>query len=114
MKTHWKIPFFTYLYSEKTLLLRGDRMGVEDEVIHWWKDEKGESHRNCLRIESEEPKLNNGFPRDGIVTVRLLNTVGQQAIKLSPDEALRVSTQLLQVAKEMLNQKRALWSQAEE
>ena len=89
-------------------------MGVEDEVIHWWKDEKGESHRNCLRIESDQPQMANGFPRDGIVTVRLMNTVGNQAIKLSPDEALRVSTQLLQVAKELLNQKRALWCQHEE
>ncbi len=89
-------------------------MCVEEEIIHWWKDEKGESHRNCLRLESEAPKLMNGFPRDGIVTVRLMNTVGNQAIKLSPDEALRMSTQLLQVAKELLNQKRALWAQHED
>lgn len=89
-------------------------MSVEDEIVHWWKDEKGENHRNCLRIESEEPQLANGFPRDGVITVRLVNTVSQQAIKLSPDEALRVSTQLLQVAKEMLNQKRALWCQHED
>ncbi|MFH1471230.1 MAG: hypothetical protein ABIF01_05760 [Candidatus Micrarchaeota archaeon] len=89
-------------------------MTVEDEIIHWWKDEKGESHRNCLRLESENPQLANGFPRDGVITVRLLNTVSQQAIKLSPDEALRMSTQLLQVAKELLNQKRALWAQHEE
>lgn len=84
-------------------------MTVEDEIIHWWKDEKGESHRNALRIESESPSDTNGFPRDGIITVRLMNTVTQQAIKLSPDEALRMSTQLLSVAKELLNQKRAMW-----
>lgn len=88
-------------------------MTVEEEIVHWWKDDKGESHRNALRIESEKPSLNNGFPRDGIVTVRLLNTVSQQAIKLSPDEALRISTQLLQVAKELLNEKRTLWNQLE-
>jgi len=84
-------------------------MSVEDEIIHWWKDEKGEGHRNALRIETEAPVLNNGFPRDGIVTVRLVNTVSQQSIRLSPDEALRLSTQLLQVAKELLEQKRSMW-----
>ena len=89
-------------------------MPVEDEIIHWWKDEKGEGHRNALRIESEQPQLQNGFPRDGVVTVRLMNSASQQAIKLSPDEALRLSTQLLQVAKELLNQKRAMWHEHEE
>ena len=89
-------------------------MVVEDEIIHWWRDEKSELHRNALRIESEQPTRVNGFPRDGIVTVRLMNTVGQQAMKLSPDEALRMSTQLLTVAKEMLNQKRVLWAEQEE
>ncbi len=89
-------------------------MTVEEEIIHWWKDEKGESHRNALRLESEPPSESNGFPRDGVVTLRLLNTVSSQAIKLSPDEALRISTQLLSVAKELLNQKRALWHEREE
>ena len=84
-------------------------MSVEDEVIHWWKDDKGEQHRTILRLESDSPTNSNGFPRDGIVTVRIMNTVGQVAIKLSPDEALRVSTQLVSVAKEMLNKKRKMW-----
>ena len=89
-------------------------MTVEEEIIHWWKDEKGESHRNALRIESDPPTENNGFPRDGIITLRLLNSVSSQAMKLSPDEALRISTQLLSVAKELLNQKRTLWREREE
>ncbi|MDD5317670.1 MAG: hypothetical protein PHF51_02950 [Candidatus ainarchaeum sp.] len=89
-------------------------MVVEDEIIHWWRDEKGELHRNALRMESEPAARINGFPRDGIVTVRLVNSAGQQAIRLSPDEAMRVSTQLLTVAKEMLNGKRALWAEQEE
>jgi hypothetical protein len=38
-----------------------------------------------------------------------MNTVGQAAIKLNPDEALRMSSQLMSVAKEMLNQKRKMW-----
>ena len=89
-------------------------MTVEDEIIHWWKDEKGETHRNVLRLESESPQLSNGFPRDGIVTVRLMNTVGNQAIKLNPDEALRLSSQLMSVAKELLNQKRSLWNTSDD
>ena len=89
-------------------------MTVEDEIIHWWKDEKGENHRNALRVESEPPVLNNGFPRDGIVTIRLTNSVGNQAMKLNPDEALRLSTQLLTIAKELLNQKRSLWRDHED
>jgi len=83
---------------------------VEEEIIHWWKDEKGESHRNALRLESEPASEQNGFPRDGIITFRIMNSVSQQAIKLSPDEALRISTQLLSIAKELLNQKRQMWN----
>lgn len=83
---------------------------VEDELIHWWKDDKGENHRNALRIEREDAQAVNGFPRDGVVVVRILNSVSQQSIRLSPDEALRMSTQLLAVSKELLNQKRRLWN----
>jgi hypothetical protein len=82
---------------------------IEEEIVHWWKDDKGESHRNALRLERDNATEVNGFPRDGIITVRIMNTAAQQAIKLSPDEALRMSTQLLSVAKELLNQKRSLW-----
>jgi hypothetical protein len=89
-------------------------MPIEDEIVHWWKDEKGENHRNALRIESEEPQLVNGFPRDGLVTIRIINSASAQAIKLSPDEALKMSTQLLTVAKELLNHKRILWKRFEE
>ncbi|MEM3555421.1 MAG: hypothetical protein QXF56_01750 [Candidatus Micrarchaeia archaeon] len=89
-------------------------MPIEEEIVHWWKDEKGESHRNALRVESEEPQLVNGFPRDGVITLRIMNSASAQAIKLSPDEALRLSTQLLSVAKEQLSHKRALWKRFEE
>lgn len=87
---------------------------IEEEIIHWWKDDKGESHRNALRLESEPASESNGFPRDGVITLRLMNTVSQQAIKLSPDEALRISTQLLSVAKELMNQKRRMWNAHED
>ncbi|VVB65805.1 Uncharacterised protein [Candidatus Gugararchaeum adminiculabundum] len=89
-------------------------MAIEDEIIHWWKDEKGENHRNALRVETDDPTEQNGFPRDGQVTVRLMNTVGNQAIKLNPDEALRVSTILLSAAKELINKKRVIWRRRDE
>ncbi|MDE1797828.1 MAG: hypothetical protein KGH63_00290 [Candidatus Micrarchaeota archaeon] len=89
-------------------------MVVEEEIIHWWKDDKGESHRNALRIEREDAQEINGFPRDGQITLRILNTVSQQAIRLSPDEALRISTQLLSVSKDLLQQKRWLWQSHED
>ena len=87
---------------------------IEEEVIHWWKDDKGESHRNALRLESEPPTEPNGFPRDGVVVVRIMNSASQQAIRLSPDEALRMSTQLLSIAKGLLNQKRIMWNHHED
>ncbi len=86
---------------------------IEDEIIHWWKDDNGEPHRTILSLESEDPQVYNSFPKDGKVIVRLVNTVGSQAIKLSPDEALRVSTQLLSISKELLNKKRNLWKRVD-
>ncbi len=89
-------------------------MATEDEILHWWKDDKGESHRNALRLEREDSQEVNGFPRDGVIIFRIMNSVSQQSIRLSPDEALRVSTQLLAIAKELLNQKRKLWQEHED
>ncbi len=87
---------------------------IEDEIVHWWKDDKGEQHRTILRLESEQPTQNNGFPRDGTISVRVMNTSSATAIKLSPQEALQLSTQLLSVAKEIMNQKRRMWQQHED
>jgi len=89
-------------------------MPIEEEIVHWWKDDKGENPRNALRLESESPQMANGFPRDGLITLRIINSVSAQAIKLSPDEALRISTQLLTIAKELINDKRAIWKNLEE
>jgi len=86
---------------------------IEDEIVHWWKDEKGEQHKTILRLESEPPSESNGFPRDGIILLRLINSTGNVAMRISPDEALRLSTQLLAVAKDLLNQKRKLWNEKE-
>ncbi len=87
---------------------------IEDEIVHWWKDEKGEQHRTLLRIESEPPTQNNGFPRDGVISIRIMNGVATPAIKLIPSEALQLSTQLLTVAKELMNQKRRMWQNHED
>ena len=69
---------------------------------------------NALRLETEPASEQNGFPRDGVITLRIMNTVAQQAIKLSPDEALRISTQLLSVAKDLMQQKRLMWNHHED
>lgn len=85
-------------------------MAVEDEIIHWWNDEKGISHRTIFRIESSPPEIYNGFPRDGFVYLKLSNSTGYATIRLNPDEVLRISTQLLNVSRELLNQKRKMWN----
>jgi hypothetical protein len=88
---------------------------IEDEIIHWWKDDNdGSNHKTVLRLESERPNLVNSFPRDGKVVVRLINTIGSQAIKLSPDEALRVSTLLMTISRELIDKKRKMWKKTDE
>lgn len=87
---------------------------IEEEIVHWWRDEKNHLHKNILRIESERPYRFNGFPRDGTITLRLIGEKGHQSMKLSPEEALKLSTQLLSIAKELLNQKRTLWNEQHE
>lgn len=87
---------------------------IEDEIIHWYKDDKGESHRSALRIESEPAQLSNGYPRDGLITVRIANGAGTVGFRLNPDEALRFSTLLSASARELLLRKRALWQQFQE
>ena len=83
---------------------------IEDELNHWYKKEDtGETARSGLRVESEAPAMNNGFPRDGLITLRIMNGAGALGFRLSPEEALKLSTLLLAVAKEMINQKRSLW-----
>jgi hypothetical protein len=87
---------------------------IEDEIVHWYKDDKGETHRSSLGLESEGPQMVKGFPRDGLLTVRLNNSVGNVGFRMSPDEALRFSTVLQSVARELLLKKRGLWQQLQE
>lgn len=88
---------------------------IEDEIIHWWKDDNdGSNHKTVLRLESENPILSNAFPRDGKVVVRLINTVSSQAIKLSPDEGLRIGTLLMTISRELIDKKRKMWQKTDE
>lgn len=82
---------------------------IEDELVHWWKDEKNEQHRTVLRLETMLPEMNNGFPKDGLITLRLMNTVGTVAFRMSPEESLRIGTILLALSKELIDKKRHLW-----
>lgn len=89
-------------------------MKTEDEITHWYKNDKGETQRSTLRLESEPPQLVNGYPKDGLLTLRLINGIGAIGFRLNPDEALRLGTQLLSVSKDALNKKRNLWQDQEE
>lgn len=82
---------------------------IEEEITHWWKDEKNEQHRSVLRLETQMPEMNNGFPRDGLITMRLMNTVGAIAFRLNTEEALKLGTILLSISKELMDKKRHLW-----
>lgn len=82
---------------------------IEEELVHWWKDEKNEQHRTVLRLETLSPEMNNGFPKDGLITLRLMNTVGTVAFRMSPEESLRIGTILLALSKELIDKKRHLW-----
>ncbi|MFH0972101.1 MAG: hypothetical protein V1835_06065 [Candidatus Micrarchaeota archaeon] len=86
---------------------------IEDELIHWFKDEKGESHKSTLRLETDPPTVQNTYPRDGVITLRMMNGIGTIGFKMSPDEALRLGTHLLNLAKEELAMKRKLWNNRE-
>ncbi len=86
---------------------------IEDELTHWFKDDKGESHRSVLRLETEPPQVHNNYPKDGTIMVRVINGIGTIGFKLSPDEALRLGTHLLNLSKEQLAMKRKLWNQKE-
>ena len=86
---------------------------IEDEIVHWWRDDDGEQHRTILRLESESPQIHRGYPKDGKVTLRIVNTVGALGIKLSPEEALRISTQLAGIARELMYAKRQLWKKVD-
>ncbi len=87
---------------------------IDDEITHWYKDDKGETHRTSLRIETEAASMIKGFPRDGLINLRLTNTIGSMAFRLSPDESLRLGTMLMALAREQLLKKRVLWQQLEE
>ena len=87
---------------------------IEDEIIHWYKDDKGDSHRSALRVESEPSALVNGYPKDGLLTVRIANSIGTVGFRLNPDEALRFSTLISAAARELLLRKRVLWQQFQE
>ena len=83
---------------------------IEDELVHWFKDDKGENHRSILRLETEHAKMNSDFPKDAVITFRIMNGIGTIGFRLSPDEALRLGTELLSIAKEQLTVKRKLWN----
>ncbi len=84
-------------------------MQTVSQVPHFWEDKEGNSHRNMLQIEVENPKMEGNFPQDGKVMLRLQDEDSQKAFKLDPKEALTVGEELKEVSKELLEKKRNLW-----
>lgn len=82
---------------------------LEEEIVHWSKKEETLIRRS-LRIESYSPKMERGFPKDGYIFIKISKNEEKLSIRLSPEEALRVGTQLISISKELLNKKRKLYN----
>lgn len=76
---------------------------------HFYQDKEGKSHRNMLQIEQDEPYMKNNFPKDGYVMIRLQDEESQKAFKMTPQEALAVGQELMNIAQEHQAKKRSLW-----
>lgn len=82
---------------------------IADQVVHWWKDDQNNQQKTTLQLETIPPAINgNGYPKDGYITLRIMNG-HSVAFRLTPDEALRLGTQLLSIAREQLTTKRKMW-----
>jgi hypothetical protein len=84
-------------------------MPIASQFPHFWQDKEGKSHRNMMQIETDEPRIEGNFPKDGTVIIRLQDEDAQKAFKMSPQEALLVGQELQDIAREMLAEKRKLW-----
>ena len=82
---------------------------IISQYPHFYQDKEGKSHRNMLQIEMEEVKVVSGFPRDGSVMIRLQDESVNKAFKMTPQEALQLGTELKEIAKELMKQKREHW-----
>ncbi len=82
---------------------------IEEEIKHWYKDDEGKNHTSVLRLETKDPLLNKGYPHDGNITLRIMNTVGVIGFRLSCEESLKLSLLLSTLAKELIQKKRVLY-----
>ena len=65
---------------------------------------------NTLQIEQEEPFADEkGYPKDGVVKIRLRKDDSNVAFNLNSGEALEVAELLGQIARENLMITKALW-----
>ncbi len=82
---------------------------IVSQYPHFYQDKEGKSHRNMLQVEVEEGKVVSGFPRDGSVMIRLQDENTNKAFKMTPQEALQLGTELKEISKELMKQKRQAW-----
>ena len=86
-------------------------MGIIAQLPHFYQDKEGKSHRNVLQIETDEPRVEKGYPKDGTISVRLQDELAQKAFKMTPQEALYLGEELTAIAKDLLAKKRGLWQE---
>lgn len=83
-------------------------MSTVSQYPHFYEDKEGKKHRNMLQIETEEPEIKSGFPKDGSVMIRIQDEESQKAFKMTPQETLQLGQELSDIAHEQIKKKRAM------
>lgn len=86
-------------------------MVTVSQYPHFYEDKDGKKKRNMLQIEAEDAAMVGGFPKDGSIIIRIQDDTAQKAFKMTPQETLQLGTELKDVAKELLGEKRRLWKE---
>ncbi|MFH0986683.1 MAG: hypothetical protein V1911_01400 [Candidatus Micrarchaeota archaeon] len=82
---------------------------IMSQYPHFYEDKEGKKHRNMMQIETEPAAMSGAFPKDGNIMIRIQDEESQKAFKMTPQEALQFGTEIKEIAKELLSQKRELW-----
>lgn len=86
-------------------------MAAISQYPHFYEDKDGKKKRNMLQIETEDAAMVGGFPKDGSIIIRLQDDEAQKAFKMTPQETLQLGTELREIAKELMGEKRKLWKE---
>lgn len=86
-------------------------MGTLSQYPHFYEDKEGKKKRNMLQVEAEDAVISGGFPKDGSVIIRIQDDEAQKAFKMTPQETLQLGTELKEIAKDLMAEKRKLWKE---